>query len=331
MPEILDEENRYGCEVCTRNKTGEVPSTLELDDEGGDKETEKRKLVKTLASKQLLLCQLPRVLVICLKRFKQTSRGGLSKNNEDVRFPAELDLSPYTFDGSQTPASQSQHQPSEQAKQSSRYRLNGIVEHSGGIHGGHYVAFIRSGKDWHFYSDSMGRKANEGEVLESEAYMLFYTQIPTRASPAASSSNPTPIYPTSPTTLVDTTPVTALESEVSPSETPSNSSSDSVELEPVAAIIEASTLQKTTKDDGGDIGLIYESSQLPPETDERITTSLEQDEERTSGETEVPEEPPLQPQQQEEGSPSHQVEDAEQQQPQPENPPSLQDCSITVN
>jgi hypothetical protein len=221
MPEILDEDNRYGCEVCTRNNGGgrkeeahykttkkddkskdtgeEEEEEEETDDDGeaGEKqEKAKRRLVKTVASKQLLLCQLPKVLVVCLKRFKQTSRGTLSKNSEDVWFPADLDLSPYTFErpeqgqGQGLEEGERQAQEQGQERQSTRYSLNGIVEHSGGIHGGHYVAFIRTGKDWNYYSDSMGRKANEGEVLETEAYMLFYQQIPIRpAFPPASHSS----------------------------------------------------------------------------------------------------------------------------------------------
>jgi hypothetical protein len=71
-----------------------------------------------------------------------------------------------------------------------RYRLSGVVEHSGGLHGGHYVAFVRrsasgdaagSSRDaapsaWHYASDRHVRSATLAEALAAEAYMLFYTR-----------------------------------------------------------------------------------------------------------------------------------------------------------
>jgi hypothetical protein len=71
-----------------------------------------------------------------------------------------------------------------------RYRLSGVVEHSGGLHGGHYVAFVRRSGDgdaagssrdaapsaWHYASDRHVRSATLAEALAAEAYMLFYTR-----------------------------------------------------------------------------------------------------------------------------------------------------------
>lgn len=110
------------------------------------------------------------------------------------------------------------------------YSLYGVVEHSGGMQGGHYTAYVRtrtplkldkskitskpesgggqrlsdesapeirageaseaaavgisnfdlssSGGQWYFISDSRVRTATESEVLKSQAYLLFYEQLP---------------------------------------------------------------------------------------------------------------------------------------------------------
>lgn len=124
------------------------------------------------------------------------------------------------------------------------YSLFGVVEHSGGMHGGHYIAYVRlrnraqavnmdygnlssteaqpdaegsdcvssdtvvkdgagptqppstastdlnesqsatafdrssTGGQWYYISDSHVRTATETEVLKSQAYILFYEQLP---------------------------------------------------------------------------------------------------------------------------------------------------------
>lgn len=91
------------------------------------------------------------------------------------------------------------------------YSLFGVVEHSGSIHGGHYVAFVKvrprleedsyrwqflpknqarndktkgakadpaepSGR-WYYVSDSYVSEVSESKVLNAQAYLLFYERI----------------------------------------------------------------------------------------------------------------------------------------------------------
>lgn len=93
------------------------------------------------------------------------------------------------------------------------YSLYGVVEHSGSIHGGHYVAYVKvrpklerksyrwnflpknqkkiqsednlkpagdpdipPGK-WFYISDSYVHEVNESKVLDAQAYLLFYERI----------------------------------------------------------------------------------------------------------------------------------------------------------
>lgn len=79
------------------------------------------------------------------------------------------------------------------------YRLIGVVEHSGSMRGGHYVAYVRGGSGetkeeqdgayiegrqskcekstWFYCSDTHVRESGLGEVLGCEAYILFYQRI----------------------------------------------------------------------------------------------------------------------------------------------------------
>ena len=58
------------------------------------------------------------------------------------------------------------------------YQLYGIICHLGSMGGGHYISYVKyeyKGKAWWFkMSDSMVREVKVEEVLNSEAYILFY-------------------------------------------------------------------------------------------------------------------------------------------------------------
>lgn len=71
------------------------------------------------------------------------------------------------------------------------YRLVGVVEHSGSMRMGHYVAYVRGGERrssgqakkesgrgvWYYASDASVRETSLDEVLRCEAYILFYEKI----------------------------------------------------------------------------------------------------------------------------------------------------------
>ncbi len=88
---------------------------------------------------------LPKYLIIVLKRFKQNNMGMIiGKNKSKIAIPIDddyLDLSDYTvgYDVS-----------------NSNYELISVGLHSGGLHGGHYYAYGKSTKDnkYYVYDDS---------------------------------------------------------------------------------------------------------------------------------------------------------------------------------
>ncbi|CDY12161.1 BnaC04g11910D [Brassica napus] len=193
-PEILSEDNAWHCENCSTNlKLQRLREKRELvgsgwvydtifnqsftdfknwdtiyDDEAVDSE---EVVVRSAAIKRVLVNKAPPVLTIHLKRFSQNARGRLSKLRGHVAFNEFIDLGLY-MDMEQD----EEDQPV--------YMLAGLVEHSGTMGRGHYVAYIR-GDDkerrdssvWYRASDYFVRQVSFEEVLRSEAYILFYQLI----------------------------------------------------------------------------------------------------------------------------------------------------------
>ncbi|KAK4874090.1 hypothetical protein RN001_013450 [Aquatica leii] len=187
--ELLTENNKVRCDICTKNRGG------------NDKKT-----VYTNATKQLLICNPPAVLILHLKRF-QVFRFRSTKVNKLVKFPTLLDLAPFC-------SKRCQDLPTfEQGQSKILYTLFGVVEHSGSLHGGHYVAYVKvrpplqnqsyrwqylpknhknyqssrvkgaeanldvpTGK-WFYVSDSYVMEVAENKVLNAQAYLLFYERI----------------------------------------------------------------------------------------------------------------------------------------------------------
>ncbi|EOA39587.1 hypothetical protein CARUB_v10008214mg [Capsella rubella] len=152
-------------------------SANESDSKGAqdeDEDSENLITVKRDATKRVLINKAPPVLTIHLKRFSQDLRGRLSKLNGHVAFKEVIDLRQYM---------------DSRCKEEDPpvYRLAGLVEHSGTMRGGHYVAYVRGGQrvketdssltTWYNVSDAYVRQVSWEKVLHSEAYILFYERI----------------------------------------------------------------------------------------------------------------------------------------------------------
>lgn len=114
---------------------------------------------KEPVDKQLRFWNFPNILVISLKRF---SSIGHNKRQDLVTFPLEgLNLSKYVcgYDAEQYV-----------------YDLMGICNHTGGVMGGHYTAYVKnSDKVWVHYNDVVCETVEPLEKLVSPmAYCLFY-------------------------------------------------------------------------------------------------------------------------------------------------------------
>ncbi|CAB1346501.1 unnamed protein product, partial [Coregonus sp. 'balchen'] len=124
--DLLEGANAYHCEKCNK---------------------------KVDTVKRLLIKKLPPVLAIQLKRFDYDwERECAIKFNDYFEFPRELDMEPYTVAGvaklegdDVNPENQviQQNEPSEpEPPGSSKYRLVGVLVHSGQASGGHYYSYI---------------------------------------------------------------------------------------------------------------------------------------------------------------------------------------------
>ncbi|XP_055598388.1 ubiquitin carboxyl-terminal hydrolase 16 [Uranotaenia lowii] len=118
--EMMTGNNKVCCDNCTERINGK---------DG--------KSVYTNATKQFLISSPPAILIIHLKRFQVGPRGILRKITKAVTFPFVLDIAPFCVSGVE-------HLPKVRRGQKKLlYSLYGIVEHSGTMHGGHYVAYVK--------------------------------------------------------------------------------------------------------------------------------------------------------------------------------------------
>ncbi|KAK3596917.1 hypothetical protein CHS0354_031696 [Potamilus streckersoni] len=93
--------------------------------------------------KRLLIKKLPRVLAIQLKRFDYDwERESAIKFNDYFEFPREFDMEPYTVQGLAKIEGEIIDADCDEKGQCTKYKLIGVVVHSGQASGGHYYSYI---------------------------------------------------------------------------------------------------------------------------------------------------------------------------------------------
>lgn len=118
--EYMTGNNKVSCEACTERINGK---------DG--------KSVNTNATKQFLISSPPAVLILHLKRFQVGPRCMFRKITKPVTFPFILDIAPFCGSKVKRLPNICPHQ------KKLLYSLYGIVEHSGSMHGGHYIAYVK--------------------------------------------------------------------------------------------------------------------------------------------------------------------------------------------
>ena len=109
-----------------------------------------------LADKKMEIYSVSEIVIIHLKRFRNNR-----KIENFVEYPIEgLDLTKFL--------------PNKNEKYI--YDLFAVANHSGGLHGGHYYAYCRNGKDgeWYEFNDSHVSIIETKKVCNDNAYVLFY-------------------------------------------------------------------------------------------------------------------------------------------------------------
>ena len=113
----------------------------------------------TLATKKMELFYLPKLLIICFKRFIRDSYKW-KKNEEFVDFPINnLDMGDYMIGPD---------------KSHSKYNLFAVIQHYGSTGFGHYTAVCKNFDKWYSYNDSSIHPCSENDARSSAAYVLFY-------------------------------------------------------------------------------------------------------------------------------------------------------------
>jgi len=108
--------------------------------------------------KKIQFWSFPNILVIDFKRFNNR----FQKNQILITFPVEnLDLSNYVIG---------------YKKESYVYDLYGVCNHSGGVMGGHYTAYVKNanGKWYHFNDTIVSEVSVPEQIISPKAYVLFY-------------------------------------------------------------------------------------------------------------------------------------------------------------
>ena len=112
-----------------------------------------------LAKKKMDLYYLPKILIICFKRFIKDSYRW-EKNEDEVEFPINnLDMKDFVIGPD---------------KEHSKYDLFAVSQHYGSTGFGHYTAVCKNDGKWFSYNDSSCSETNESEAQSSAAYVLFY-------------------------------------------------------------------------------------------------------------------------------------------------------------
>ncbi|KAJ3272683.1 Ubiquitin carboxyl-terminal hydrolase 16 [Terramyces sp. JEL0728] len=181
--EILDNDNGFVCENCTKEKHRNMSeitlnrtlSDISLDSSNTDidKIPIGAERVYTKAFKRYMLYTPPQVLVLHMKRFSQKGVR-VAKVNNHVSFEQFLDISEFVAPPLHVDAKRERH------VNSGNYRLYAVIVHTGNLNGGHYVAYIRkhsAAEDktaWQYCSDNLVRFTTWQEVAKCRPYMLFY-------------------------------------------------------------------------------------------------------------------------------------------------------------
>ena len=114
-----------------------------------------------LAKKKMDLFYLPKILIICLKRFiKDSDSSYWDKNEDEVIFPVnDMDMKNFVTGPD---------------KDHSKYDLFAVSQHYGSTGGGHYTAVCKNDGKWFSYNDSSCHETSVNDALTSAAYVLFY-------------------------------------------------------------------------------------------------------------------------------------------------------------
>ena len=102
--------------------------------------------------------KLPRLLIICFKRFTNDGR----KRNKLISFPMDNLMIGASLDNC-----------------TNCYQLYSVINHSGSCGGGHYYSYCRDMKgSWMMFDDHDVNQADDKKIVSPDSYILFYRKKP---------------------------------------------------------------------------------------------------------------------------------------------------------
>lgn len=126
--------------------------------------------VKRDAQKKLEISRLPGVLVIHLKRFYADHElSGYRKKQNMVAFPLKhLDVRSFV----------ARSELNNTVNTRTVYNLYAVSNHYGSMEGGHYTAYCKNNNGrWYKFDDHQVSPIDNGDVISSAAYILFYELV----------------------------------------------------------------------------------------------------------------------------------------------------------
>ena len=116
--------------------------------------------LKKDAKRSMRFKVLPNILAIQLKRFEVSNNVANPRQKIDtpIYFPVNLDMSPYSKD------------------YNCWYELNAVVLHKGKLDSGHYSMYTKHNERWFHFDDHKVECVSIEDVLNTKAYLLFYSR-----------------------------------------------------------------------------------------------------------------------------------------------------------
>ena len=119
----------------------------------GENQYETDKFGKQNAIKETFFSIFPKVLCLQLNRFI-LKNNSYEKNNDEIKYYKDLDLSKYYFKNSKY------------NENDSKFILHAVIVHKGNIDRGHYKCYIKEENGWYLFNDSKVNKVDEFEAID---------------------------------------------------------------------------------------------------------------------------------------------------------------------
>ncbi|ODM99456.1 Ubiquitin carboxyl-terminal hydrolase 22 [Orchesella cincta] len=139
---------------------------------------------RTESTKQLKFQDLPNVICIHLKRFRhskspsprQCNKTTCTKIETNIKFDQLMDFSSFKT-SEEEPSDCKKPRMENVTKHHDMYQLYAVVKHEGTHECGHYYTYINIDSNWYKGNDHLVTSVTRKEVLNTEAYLLFYKRF----------------------------------------------------------------------------------------------------------------------------------------------------------